>query len=217
MSHFIYVVENLVNGKMYVGQTIDLDRRRRSHFSPSSKCPYLANAVKKYGRQNFDFTILEVLEDLEQANNREKHWVRKLGSLCPGGYNLREGGDAGGKPSQETIEKIRLANTGRKQSAKTIDKRAEAHRGRKNTPETIEKMRQAAKNKPSEKCSMFGKKRPQEWIERCSQWMTKLHCKRGHPLSGVGSDVYVDKNGKRDCRHCTRVRRREKSFQSRSE
>ena len=207
---FIYVVENLINGKMYVGQTMNLDTRRRSHFSPSSKCPYISNAIQKYGKGNFDFILLEKHEDLDQANKREIYWIKDLNTLSPNGYNLREGGDAGGKPSQETIEKVRVSNTGKKQDPAHVAKRAASNRGRKNTPETIEKMRIAARNKPPEKCSMLGKKRPAEWTERCKQWSTKEFCKRGHPMFGDGADVAVYPDGKRECRRCIRARRKEK-------
>lgn len=205
--YFIYVVENLIDGKMYVGQTNDPHRRKRGHFSVSSKCPYVSNAIQKYGTENFDFVLLEGYSSLQEANQREIYWISELCSLAPNGYNLREGGDAGGKPAQETIEKIRIANTGRKQSAETVAKRAESNRGRKNTSETIEKMRAAAANRPAEKCSMFGKKHSSETRNKMSLSQTQSHCKLGHPLSGVDSDVYVDPNGKRDCRACRRFRR----------
>lgn len=153
---------------------------------------------------------------MEECNYREQYWIQVLDTMSPHGYNLRFGGDAGGKPGPEAVEKMRQSHLGIKQSVETIRKRAESNRGRKNTPETIDKMREAAKNKPPEKCSMFGKKRPKEWIERCREWSTKTHCKRGHPLSGPDSDVYVAKDGKRDCRACKRERRREKLWSNSS-
>ena len=205
--YFIYVIENLLDGKMYIGQTIDPARRRRGHFSPSSKCPYISNAIQKYGIGNFDFRLLEECTTLEDANTQEKYWIKELASLAPHGYNLREGGDAGGLPSQETIEKIRLANTGKKQTEEQKEKRAASHRGRKNTPETIEKMSKAARNRPPEKCSMFGKKHSVETKRRMSLSATKMYCKRGHPLDGPNSDVWISKEGKRDCRACNRIRR----------
>ncbi len=148
--YFIYVLENRINGKRYVGQTKNPSIRKRQHSYSSSKCPYIANAIQKYGWDNFEFIVLEEHEKLSKANRKEKYWIRKLNTLSPNGYNLREGGDAGGKPSQETIEKIRKANLGRVQSEEEKEKRAASHRGRKNTPETIEKMRVAAINRPPE-------------------------------------------------------------------
>lgn len=202
--YFIYVVENLINGKRYVGQTIDPTRRARTHLCPSSKCPYLANAVRKYGVDSFDFILLETCSSLEEANFQEIYWISKLNTLAPFGYNLREGGNAGGKPSKETIEKVRVANLGRIQSKAEKERRAASHRGRKNSPETIEKMRRAASNRPPEKCSMFGKKRSEEWRENMRTLMTKEVCKRGHPLSGPEADVLVSKDGIRNCRICRR-------------
>ncbi len=200
----IYIIENLVNGKMYVGQTVNLSDRKRSHFSPSSKCPYISNAIQKYGKINFNFYLLEKHGTLEESNVREIYWIKELGTLSPGGYNLREGGDAGGRPSQETIEKVRRANLGRKQTEEEKEKRAASHRGRKNSPDTIEKMRQAAKNKLPEKCSMFGKKHSEETRRKMSSSNTKTHCKRGHPLHGPEADVWLNSKGYPNCNRCRR-------------
>ena len=210
MMYFIYVIENIINGKMYVGQTCNPKERKRRHLGKyKTGCVALHNSVKKHGRDNFEFSLIESTPSIKKSNEKEKYWIQVLDTMSPRGYNLRYGGDAGGMPSEETRIKMSLVGLGRKQSPETIEKRAAAHRGRKNTPETIQKMRQAAKNRPPEKCSMFGKKRPKEWVERCRKWSTKTHCKRGHPLEGEGSDVYIDRNGKRDCRACKRDRRRE--------
>lgn len=207
MNYFIYVIENKINNKMYIGQTIDIDRRRRGHFYPSSKCPYISNAIQKYGSENFDFCIIEKCVSLEQSNYQEMFWIETLGSLYPNGYNLREGGDAGGRPSRETIEKVRMANTGKKQSLEWVEKRAAAHRGRKNTPETIEKMRRAARNKPPEKCSMFGKRHSEQTKLKMRIAALQTHCKRGHPLHGPSADVRINSRGYSNCRRCNRFLR----------
>ena len=204
--YFIYAIENCINGKRYIGQTTNPSDRKRKHFSCSSKCPYLSNAIQKYGQSNFDFILLEEHDNLGKTNRREKYWIRELKTLSPNGYNLREGGDAGGKPSLETREKMRLAQLGKKQSKEQIEKRAVSHRGRKNSLETIERMRQSAQKRT--KFSMTGRKHSAETRRRMSLSATKTHCKRGHPLDGLNSDVRISKDGKRDRRACNRVRRR---------
>ena len=206
--YFIYAIENCINGKRYIGQTTNPSDRKRKHFSCSSKCPYLSNAIQKYGQSNFDFILLEEHDNLGKTNRREKYWIRELKTLSPNGYNLREGGDAGGKPSLETREKMRQAQLGKKQSKEQIEKRVAFHRGRKNTPETIEKMKMAARNRLSEKCSMFGKKHSAETRRKMSMSHMKIYCKRGHSLEGENADVWVSTDGKRDCRACRRTRRK---------
>ncbi len=206
--YFVYVIENLINDKMYIGQTCNPEQRKAQHLSGSETgCLAIHNAIKKYGRESFTFVLLEALSSIYLANVREEYWISYLGTVRPGGYNLRHGGRAGGKPSLETRNKMRLSQLGKKQSEEQKEKRAAKHRGRKNTQATIEKMRLAAKSKPSEKCSMFGKKRPKEWIERCKKWSIKTHCKRGHPLHGKDADVWISSKGHPNCRKCRRFMR----------
>ena len=113
--HFIYRVENKVNGKLYIGQTICPNNRRKQHFSKTFHGnPALDRAVLKYGRENFDFSIIEELETLKEANLQEHYWVSKLGTLVPSGYNLKEGGDAGGPDSPQTKEKKRQSKLGQR-------------------------------------------------------------------------------------------------------
>ncbi|KKL11763.1 hypothetical protein LCGC14_2542510 [marine sediment metagenome] len=207
--YFIYVIENKINGMKYVGQSKSPDARKRQHFSSRSDCPYVKNAIEKYGKDNLDFSTIEECQTLEEANTREVFWIRHLGTLRPNGYNLREGGEAGGPPSSETRLKMRRSQLGKKQSEETKRKRAASHRGRKNSPETIEKMRKAARGRPPEKCSMFGKRHSDATKQKMSLSQIKTHCKRGHPLEGKGADVAIRPSGKRECRICCRVRRLE--------
>lgn len=93
----IYKIENLVNGKCYIGQSVDVKRRWRSHrscaFNPASKnydCP-LYRAIRKYSLNNFSFEVLEEC-DRDSLNKRETYWIRAFNSMN-NGYNLDEGGD----------------------------------------------------------------------------------------------------------------------------
>ncbi len=201
--YFIYVIENLINGKKYVGQTCNPKERERRHLNGyETGCIALYNAVNKYGKKSFDFSLLEKVSSIEEANQREQYWIQHIGTMSPNGYNLRYGGEAGGKPSPETIEKMRQARLGQKQSEETKRKRADSHRGRKNSPETIERMKQAAKNKPPEKCSMFGKRHSAETRRKMSISSIQEYCKRGHPLRGPKADVWISLKGHPNCKKC---------------
>lgn len=117
MMHLIYKIENKINGKLYIGQTTCPKNRKKQHFSKTFHGnPALDRAVLKYGRNNFDFSILEELETLDESNEREPFWIKELNSLVPNGYNLKEGGDAGGPDSSETRQKKSLSKQGEKNS-----------------------------------------------------------------------------------------------------
>lgn len=87
MKKCIYKITNLVNNKVYIGQTNDFDRRKREHknkmYGRCSKILY--NAITKYGWDNFS---MEIIEDYcEDYNEKEKFWIKKYDSQ-KNGYNV---------------------------------------------------------------------------------------------------------------------------------
>lgn len=115
----IYKITNKVNGKCYIGQSNDINRRWRQELSPNAKLnPHLARAFEKYGTDNFEFEIIEECQR-ELLNEREQFWINLYNSTDKNfGYNKTLGGDGNlGRHfimSEEQKEKIRKANTGRK-------------------------------------------------------------------------------------------------------
>lgn len=114
MSIGIYAIVNKVNGKRYVGKSINIEQRWTSHLSQlrcikrSKDCNrYLYSSFKKYGESNFGFEYLELFDEPNeiQLSNRELHWMLELKSLSrDNGYNLRK--DVGTKciVSEDTKE-----------------------------------------------------------------------------------------------------------------
>jgi hypothetical protein len=101
----IYRFTNKINGKAYVGQSINIDERRRTHFyiTRSGKLPKSDNnvfhrAILKYGEDVFVFDILETLsrdevkQNKEIINQAEIKWIKRLGTMSPNGYNTKSGG-----------------------------------------------------------------------------------------------------------------------------
>jgi len=88
----IYLVKNKTNGKCYIGQTIGtLNRRINQHFN-SNRQDYFHKALRKYGRNSFEWSVLETTNDIETLNQLEKSYIAEYGTLTPNGYNLATGG-----------------------------------------------------------------------------------------------------------------------------
>lgn len=90
----IYKIVNLVNGKIYVGQSINIQKRWYQHKSDYNKeggCPILYAAIRKYGIENFSFEVIEECS-LELLDEREKYWISQMNTLNPNGYNIALGG-----------------------------------------------------------------------------------------------------------------------------
>jgi len=57
----IYMIENLINHKVYIGQSQDIERRQKDHMRHlkhgNHDNPHLQNAWNKYGADNFRFVV----------------------------------------------------------------------------------------------------------------------------------------------------------------
>jgi group I intron endonuclease len=104
----IYKITNITTGKMYVGQTVShvLNHKRyrpyghenrfKCHISEAfskkkNQSHYLNNSIRKYGVQDFVVDLIEYCE-VENADEREIHYIKELNTLYPNGYNLKNGG-----------------------------------------------------------------------------------------------------------------------------
>lgn len=95
MSWTIYKHTNKINNKCYIGQTKRTveDRWGKNGINYLYKDTHFANAIKKYGWDNFWHEIIEEdIETLEEANRRETYWIKFYDSV-KNGYNSNYGGD----------------------------------------------------------------------------------------------------------------------------
>jgi hypothetical protein len=95
----IYVWENKINGKKYVGQTIKvLQKRINEHlFNARLDKPtmYISKAIKKYGEDNFRCYQIDKARTKNALNKKETYWIKMFCSDEPEyGYNLTIGGDS---------------------------------------------------------------------------------------------------------------------------
>ena len=99
----IYKITNKINGKAYIGMSVDIEGRWKGHIKyafdeKNENSPYYHNrlytAFRKYGLENFEFEVLEECEK-HQLKEREKYWIEYYDTYN-NGYNLTTGGDIGG-------------------------------------------------------------------------------------------------------------------------
>ena len=92
----IYSIENIVNHKKYIGQSVNIKSRWRHHKTDLNSGihdnDYLQKSWNKYGEQNFEFKILEECSD-DKLNERERYYIDLYDTMNRDyGYNLKSGG-----------------------------------------------------------------------------------------------------------------------------
>lgn len=162
----IYTITHIASGRVYVGQSCNLEKRWQSHRGYLMRDAHdnqkLQRAWTKYGPNAFAYAVVELVADAHALTEREQYWIDALGSATNKGFNLcpAAGSCAGLKHSAEvTAKKFGRApwNKGlagqykmQPQSPQHKQKIGDAQRGeknhmfgKKNTPAAIEKMRLA--------------------------------------------------------------------------
>ena len=170
---FIYKL-TFPSEKSYIGQTIcDIHKRLEKHQYASSGCVAVRNAIQKYGWEKVEKEWYEVPD--EDLNFYEEMLVALLGTLSPGGYNLKEGG-GNGKPSEESRQKMSEAKTGEKHpmygkehTEETKKKMSDAHTGKEHIEESKQKTSEALSG---EKHPMYGKEHTEESKQKMSEAKT---------------------------------------------
>lgn len=139
----IYVLVCAANGKMYVGQTVDLRGRMTSH-----KCACadqkVCEAVREFGWDTFGYDILQRCYSEEEADEAEVFWIAHLRTHeSQGGYNTEWGGRRGpGACSEEKRARMSAsikALNGSHRTPEARAKQAATMKGRKLKPESIAK------------------------------------------------------------------------------
>lgn len=95
----IYKITNLVNGKSYIGQSINIDKKIKEHFwkaqneNDVSYNSVLHLAIRKYGKENFQCEVIEEC-DVDIIDEKERNYIKEYNTVVPNGYNILSGGQA---------------------------------------------------------------------------------------------------------------------------
>jgi len=176
----IYIITNTINNKLYIGQTVQvLKKRIQSHFrTQKGKNPtMLKNAIDKYGKENFKWEVLCECP-VQDLDTQEKYWIKYFNSFGKNGYNMNEGGNYNLRNLVRTPEhcrKISESLTGKKLSAEHRKTLSESHKNPSDEIREKNRLGHIGKKHPhSEETKLKiskankGKKRTAEFCERMS-------------------------------------------------
>jgi group I intron endonuclease len=169
----VYCIENIIDGKKYIGYAQDIAVRWNTHILSLGKKKhnnkYLQHSWDKYGASMFNFRIVQVLENIESLlQDMEIYWIAYYNSYIYdlGGYNLTRGGEGirgykytdeqrlavsdrmkGKIITEEQKLKISIANKGKKRTDETKAKMSKSFKGHFVSEETRRKQSEMRKGR----------------------------------------------------------------------
>lgn len=195
MKSGIYKIINILDNKIYVGSSIDIEKRLKRHkkdlLSNRHHSAHLQRAWNFYGQSYFSFEILEFC-DPSLLLLREQFYLDKYKSYVPElGYNICEnaGNTLGRKTTEKTKKILAELATGRKQTEQTkilISKKLKNH---KKSKEHINKISEATKERLKDKTKhpQYGKKISEETKNKIKATLSKK-------MNGVDNPFYGKKH-----------------------
>jgi group I intron endonuclease len=174
---YLYRITNTVNGKIYIGQTINPGSRWYSHKKEANRenpRMVIARAIKKYGSSGFLFELIACCHNQGDANETEAKLVRQYDSqnsekgynIAPGGMNAPKSEEwkrkvseklMGHKVSRETRDKVSKGNTGKKRSDEFKKNVGNFWRGRERSEEHRQNLSESLKGNTNSIGSQRGK------------------------------------------------------------
>jgi group I intron endonuclease len=105
----VYKIRNLLNGKVYIGQTKrSLAARITGHFGKGSS---VGEDMKKLGKENFDVSILDFADTQEELDKLERFWIDFYSANT---YNIMPGGSPDKKYMKAIAAMKKSTNKGKK-------------------------------------------------------------------------------------------------------
>lgn len=200
----VYKFVNKINGRVYIGSAIDIEKRRYWHSQLDiSHCREFKNAVLEFGENNFEFVIVEPIDNIGiskrelriKLNEKEQFYLDKCFAQE---YINTKGKDRRFRELTYNINPKASGCAGYKWTEDAIQRRKEYYKtsvnpmkGKKHTEETKKKMRDAKKR---ELKSRFGINNPN--YGRVTTEELKEKMSRGKELSGTAKSFYrISQNG----------------------
>ena len=113
---YIYKITNIINGKVYIGQTIrPIQKRFNRHINDAINKiidTHFARAIRKYGKDNFTIELIDTANTQEELTKKEQQWIKFYNSTdVDYGYNetdseYKSGGNTYQSKTAEEMKKI---------------------------------------------------------------------------------------------------------------
>lgn len=152
MKYVIYRAKCIINNKIYIGYTRDLEARKQEHLyhARTLRNNYVFHkAIRKYGFENFIWDILDSSNDVSVILEKEQKYIIQHNSYYKNGvgYNMNLGGvgNVGYVYTQEARAKMSKAWTNERR-----EKQSKIMRGKRFSEEHRANLRKAAKNRKKE-------------------------------------------------------------------
>lgn len=168
----VYAIRNCKNGKVYVGSSLNVDKRIKGHFDSLKKNSHynshLQKAWNKYGEDNFESFVIEEVRSKDILRQREQFYIEQY-KAAESGYNMLSNTNIGlgVSASDEIKKKISKACTGERNG----------HYGKRHSTATKKHISDVKKRQGQIK----KEKRKKEWIkekhrcEICNRWMKEKY------------------------------------------
>lgn len=150
----IYKITNKANGKIYIGQTVNYEKRKRNHLYYLKRNNhfnlYLQNSFNKYGVDSFSFELIDEC-NVDELDEKERYYIDKYQSMIDEkGYNLLTGGQ---KYRTFSIEVRKRMSDRRKQYIMTPEHCKNISKGRKGIKmpkDAVERIKMVKKERKSQ-------------------------------------------------------------------
>lgn len=129
----VYRALHVASGRNYIGITKKplMDRIYEHRMRPSNHQTAFQRALRDFGVDAFQFSIIDFAVDRQELGRRERFWIDIYDSTIPNGFNLTRGGEQGFiNVTAEARELISQANRGRKCDPLIVERVAAQLRGR---------------------------------------------------------------------------------------
>lgn len=119
----IYKITNQKNGMVYIGSSIEVERRWRQHKESSinEKDHHynypLMIAFREFGIANFTFEVIDTLPTWEAMIEAEHNWIIKENCVQPNGYNQTDKTDS---PMFDPVVAKKMSDTKREKYGKRV-------------------------------------------------------------------------------------------------